>query len=75
MINQNQIKHLITDTLISLKLVPGRQNEIIFCKELATFYIYEINGSGYTPDDQYIIVTFAGGNTRWLGIAGRYANP
>lgn len=71
-INQTQIKNFETQDIASLKLVKGRDKEIIFCVETETSYMYTSNGGALTPNDTSVVVTVNGGNTRWVAVFGRY---
>jgi len=72
MINQRQIKNAMFVTLTEIKAAVGRDTELCFCIETNTWYKYISAGSAYTADDKRILITGNGGNTRWLGIAGKY---
>ena len=72
MINQRQITKLRFSTLVAIKSSNGRQGILSFCDETKTFYRYEENGSTYTANDQSVLITGDGANTRWLGISGKY---
>lgn len=72
MINQNQIKNIVSETIASLKLANGRLNDISYCIETDTYYRYIKEGSAYTPDNIRILTTNIGGDTRWVSIAGKY---
>jgi len=72
MINQRQIKNFNYSTLSDIKSASGRDNEISYCIETETSYRYLSAGSAYTANDEDILATGDGGNTRWLGVGGRY---
>ena len=72
MINQRQIKNYLVDTIAALKLLTGRQDELCYCKENESRYRFEASGAAYTANDTTIIITAAGGDTRWLAVAGKY---
>ena len=59
-------------TVAALKALTGADNRLRYCVETETFYRYEATGSAYTADDLYVMITGDGGNTRWIGVAGRY---
>src|SRR5512135_1804283 len=59
-------------TVATLKALTGADNRLRYCVETETFYRYEASGSAYTADDLYVMITGDGGNTRWIGVGGRY---
>lgn len=62
-----------TIALISeLKTKIALEGEMCTCLETNTTYKYLTAGSTYTADDKYVLITGSGGDTRWVGIAGRY---
>ena len=73
MLNQRQIENHRFSTLALIKAVSnGNPKTIAYCDETETLYRWEDNGSTYTANDQDVLITGKGGNTRWLGIAGQY---
>lgn len=72
-LNQHQIRKLRKSTLTSIKATTGRDGLLCFCDEQDTLYRYLEAGSAYTANDQNVLTTGNGGNTRWLGLAGQYA--
>ena len=59
-------------TVAALKALTGADNRLRYCVETETFYRYEATGAAYTADDLYVLTTGDAGNTRWLGVSGRY---
>jgi hypothetical protein len=72
MLNQRQIKNFTVDTLLQLNAINGRASELCYCVETDTEYKYEANGALYTVDDKAVVATLNGGNTRWIGVSGKY---
>lgn len=73
MLNQKQIKHLMYATLAEIKAVTGgRDNLICFCAQTGTFYKYLTSGGSYTANNQDVLITGDGGNTRWIAVSGKY---
>jgi hypothetical protein len=72
MIDQSQAKNFSYATLTEIKAATGREGEICHCIETETTYRYLVLGSSYTANDQNILITGNGGNTRWVGISGKY---
>jgi hypothetical protein len=73
MVNQEQIKNFRFATLTEIKAVTnGRDGICCYCDATLTLYEYITSGGSYTANDQDVLITGAGGNTRWLGIAGQY---
>lgn len=73
MLNQRSIRNHRFATLAAIKAVSnGNDQTFAFCDETETLYRWESAGSAYTANDQDVLITGAGGNTRWLGIAGKY---
>jgi hypothetical protein len=50
----------------------GSPKEMVYVKETETFYQYFDNGSLYDIDNTYVLATADLGNTRWIGVAGKY---
>ena len=59
-------------TVAANKAASGVDTQLCYCDETATTYEYVAAGSGYTADDLYVFITGDGGDTRWIGVAGRY---
>lgn len=59
-------------TLTEIKAATGREDELCTCIETNTTYKYLAAGSSYTADDKFYLVTGNGGDTRWVGISGKY---
>jgi len=59
-------------TVAALKALTSVDNVIRYCVETDTVYRYEATGSAYTADDLYVLITGDGGDTRWIGVSGRY---
>ena len=59
-------------TVAAMKALSGTDDRLRYCDETETLYQYEATGSAYTADDLYVLITADGGNTRWLGVSGRY---
>jgi hypothetical protein len=75
MLNQRTFTNHRYATLAEIKAVANANVQTLcFCQETETLYRYDLT-SGATADDQYILITGAGGTTRWIGIAGKYAYP
>lgn len=72
MLNQRQIKNFTVDTLLQLNAINGRASELCYCAETDTEYRYEVNGASYTVDDKAVVATLNGGDTRWIGVSGKY---
>lgn len=73
MVNQIQIRNLRFSTLTKLKtLINGREGTLCFCDETNTLYEYKTLGSSYIVNDKDILITGNGGDTRWVGISGKY---
>jgi len=57
-------------------LVNQSLGDLLYVTETKTIYQYETTGAAYTDDNTYVLSTGAGGNTRWIGVAGKYlADP
>lgn len=72
MINQRTVKNMNYLTLTEIKAAAGRDGEVCACIETNTIYKYLTSGFEYTADDKFILTTGNGGNTRWIGISGKY---
>ena len=59
-------------TLALIKAATGLDNDLVYCVETDTFYRYEATGSAHTANDEDVLITGDGGDTRWLGVAGQY---
>ena len=56
----------------SAEAASGSDNDLCFVASTGTFYRYEANGAANTDNNQYVLSTNDAGNTRWLGVAGRF---
>jgi len=64
---------MVTYASIALaEAANGSDNSLCFVAETDTMYRYEASGAAYTDDNTYVLSTGDAGNTRWLGVAGRY---
>ena len=52
----------------------GNDNELCYVVSTETFYRNEASGSAFTANSTFVLTTGAGGNTRWIGVAGQYVN-
>ena len=68
--NQLHINNLQVETKTELETVSGGY---CFCTETNTLYKFVIEGSTYEVDNFCVINTREGGNTRWVGVAGKFA--
>jgi hypothetical protein len=59
-------------TVAEAEAATGIDNDLCYVVETETHYRYEASGSGNTDDNEYVLSTGDGGNTRWVGIAGRF---
>jgi len=60
----------VFDTVSSAE--STQTNSLIYVKETDTFYKYELNGSSYIVNDTSILNTLNAGNTRYIGVSGKY---
>lgn len=71
-LNQRTFRNWRFSTLTAIKAVSNAHDSTIaFCDETESLYKYD-STSGATADDMRILTTGAGGNTRWIAIAGKY---
>lgn len=71
----NLIGHRTIQSFIdvpSMEGGSGDDNMLAYNSTLETFYRYEETGGLYTIDDLFILATADGGDTRWIGVAGKY---
>jgi len=52
----------------------GSDTDLCYVATTDTFYEYVAAGSSYVDDDTFVLSTGDGGNTRWVGVAGKYRN-
>lgn len=80
---QHATKQFITDYITSTGIrtfatvavaetSTGTTNNICYVVENDTFYRYTSTGAAYTDDNKWILSTGNGGDTRWIGVAGKY---
>jgi hypothetical protein len=50
----------------------GVDYNLCYVTENDTWYRHESVGSSYTDDNKWVLSTANGGNTRWIGVAGKY---
>ncbi len=65
------IRYLI---VAAAEAATGLDNDICYVVETETWYRTETSAGSYTRDGTFVLNTGAGGNTRLLGIAGRYVH-
>jgi len=65
MLNQNQIKDNYFTTITDAK-AAGRPKETCYVASTHRLYEYIVAGSEYTADDDMILTTGNGGDTRWV---------
>ena len=71
-LNQRTFRNWRFATLVAIKAVANANNQTLcYCDETETLYRYD-STSGATADDKYILITGAGGATRWIGVGGQY---
>lgn len=59
-------------TVANAEAAGGANEDLIYVAETETIYKYIAAGAAYTDDNTFVLSTSDGGNTRWIGIAGRY---
>lgn len=64
-LNQNQIKDLKFADITAAK-AAGRPNEVCFVESTRKTYFYLTSGAAYTADDEDVLTTQNGGDTRWV---------
>ncbi len=50
----------------------GTDNELCYVVQTETFYRYESDAATFTKDNKFYLSTADGGNSKWIGIAGKY---
>ena len=50
----------------------GVGNDLCYVVATETLYRFEVSGSSFTDDNLWVLSTGVGGDTRWLGVAGKY---
>ena len=60
------------ETIADAEAASGSDNDLCYIIETETCYRYEDNENILTDNNKYVLSTNDGGNTRWLGIAGKY---
>jgi len=64
---------MVTYATVALaEAANGTDNDLCYVVETETMYRYEDSGAAYTDDNTYVLSTGDAGNTRWLGVGGRY---
>lgn len=61
-------------TVALIEAASGSDNDLAYCVETETLYRYEATGSSYTDNNQDVLSTGDGGDTRWIGVSGQYVN-
>jgi len=59
-------------TVSEAEAASGSDNDLCFVASTGTFYRYEASGASHTDDNQFVLSTNDAGDTRWLGVAGRF---
>jgi hypothetical protein len=72
-LNQSQVKKLHYANIAAMKAATNLvEATIANCLANGTTYRFVSSGATYTANDRDILITGDGGNTRWIGIAGKY---
>lgn len=59
-------------TVVSANGQKGFDGKLIYVSDTQSIYRYLAAGAAYAVDSQFILATGDGGNTRWVGIAGKF---
>jgi len=71
--NNAPVSGVTTYTTVSAaETSTGTDNNLCYVVETDTFYRYTSTGSAYTDDNKWILSTGDGGDTRWIGVSGKY---
>lgn len=70
--NWEQISIARFATVVAAKAAFGNDADIMYCVETESFYRFLTVGGAYAGDDLLVLTTGAGGDTRWLAVAGQY---
>lgn len=62
-----------TDSVANAELHTGYNGEILYVNETQTFYSFVSSGASYVRDGLFVLNTLLGGNTRWIGVSGKYS--
>lgn len=68
--DQNEFRYFAT--VVDAEAATGQDGWTCFVEATETYYRYESAGGAYADDNAHILSTGDAGNTRWLGIAGKY---
>lgn len=60
------------DAVSDMQSASGADNDLCYCVGIETLYRYELNGADYGVNTTSVLSTGAGGDTRWVGVSGRY---
>jgi len=72
-ISQRRVKRLRYSTLVEIKAVVNViDGTLSLCEETSTIYKAVTAGSTYTANDKEVLVTGDAGDTRWIGVGGKY---
>jgi hypothetical protein len=73
-IKQNEINKFYFSTLALLKASTNNSvYNLCYCLEQDTWYRFLVAGSIYVANNQEVLTTGDGGDTRFIGVAGKYA--
>lgn len=70
--NWEQMAPVTVTTRAIAETLSANDNDMMYCVENETWYRYETAGSSFTDDNLWVLSTGAGGDHRWLGVAGKY---
>jgi len=71
-LSQRQIRDLRFETIADANS-GGRKGEICFVVENETHYDFVESGAGLLVEDEVILSTGQGGDTRWVAKSGKFA--
>lgn len=66
------MNYLQVDSISDLQALNGYEGLLVLCKSTNTIYRYYSNLSNLMVNGISVLSTSAGGNTRWVGISGKY---
>lgn len=62
----------VYDTVVEAEAATGTDNDLSYVVETESYYRYEIDAATYVDENEFVLSTGDGGNTRWLAKSGQF---
>jgi len=63
---------VLAEDVATAEVISATAGALLYVVATETLYRYEPSGAAYSDDNTFVLSTGDGGDTRWLGVAGKY---